>query len=121
MFADAPGGSQVPDTVIEAVARRYRMGASNMDGTFVTSREIEATVDEARRAGADLVGAEPGQIVFGPNATSLLFAFSRAFTRLLRPGDEVVVTRLDHDANVRPWVLGGSRRRRHRAVGGRAR
>jgi cysteine desulfurase family protein (TIGR01976 family) len=105
VFADAPGGSQVPDTVIDAVATRYRMGASNMDGTFVTSREIEATVDAARHAAADLVGAEPERIVFGPNATSLLFSFARAFTRLLRPGDEVVVTRLDHDANIRPWVL----------------
>jgi cysteine desulfurase family protein (TIGR01976 family) len=105
VFADAPGGSQVPDVVIDAVAGRYRQGASNMDGGFVTSREIEETVAGARRAGADLVGTDPERIVFGPNATSLLFDFARSFTRTLGAGDEVVVTRLDHDANVRPWVL----------------
>ena len=105
VFADAPGGSQVPDTVIDAVEGHYQGGISNMDGVFAASEDLEATVAAARRAGADLVGADPRQIVFGANSTSLLFHLSRSFTRTIGPGDEVVVTRLDHDANVRPWVL----------------
>ena len=105
VFADAPGGSQVPDTVIDAVEGHYRGGISNMDGVFAASEDLEATVAAARRAGADLVGADPRQIVFGANSTSLLFHLSRSFARTIGPGDEVVVTRLDHDANVRPWVL----------------
>jgi cysteine desulfurase family protein (TIGR01976 family) len=105
VIADAPGGSQVPDTVIEAVEARYRTGISNMDGAFATSRETAEVVEAARRAGADLVGTSPERIVFGPNSTSLLFHLARSFARTLEPGDEVVVTRLDHDANVRPWAL----------------
>jgi cysteine desulfurase family protein (TIGR01976 family) len=105
VFADAPGGSQVPDTVIDAVDGHYRAGISNMDGVFAASEDLEATVAAARRAGADLVGADPRQIVFGANSTSLLFHLSRSFARTIGSGDEVVVTRLDHDANVRPWVL----------------
>jgi cysteine desulfurase family protein (TIGR01976 family) len=105
VLADAPGGSQVPDAVIEAVARHYRRGMSNTHGAFATSQETDAVVAEARRAAADLTGADPGEIVFGPNATTLLFHVSRSFSKTLEPGDEVVVTRLDHDANVRPWVL----------------
>lgn len=105
VYADAPGGSQVPDTVIEAVSGSYRRGISNMDGVFAASRELEETVAAARRAGADLAGADPRHIVFGANSTSLLFHLSRSFARTIGPGDEVVVTRLDHDANVRPWVL----------------
>jgi cysteine desulfurase family protein (TIGR01976 family) len=105
VIVDAPGGSQVPDTVIEAVSARYRRGISNLDGSFATSRETAEVVAAARRAGADLVGADPERIVFGPNSTSLLFHVARSFTRTLGPGDEVMVTRLDHDANVRPWVL----------------
>ncbi len=105
VIVDAPGGSQVPDTVIEAVSARYRSGASNMDGAFATSRELAEVVAAARRAGADLVGTDPERIVFGPNSTSLLFHVARSLTRALGPGDDVVVTRLDHDANVRPWVL----------------
>jgi len=105
VYADAPGGSQVPETVIEAVAGHYRGGISNMDGVFAASEELEAAVGAARRAGADLAGVEPRQVVFGPNSTSLLFHLSRSFARTIGPGDEIVVTRLDHDANVRPWLL----------------
>jgi cysteine desulfurase family protein (TIGR01976 family) len=105
VWADAPGGSQVPDTVIEAMARHLRSGISNTHGAFAASRETDATIASARRAAADLTGADPGEIVFGPNATSLLLHLSRSFGRTLRPGDEVVVTMLDHDANVRPWML----------------
>jgi cysteine desulfurase family protein (TIGR01976 family) len=78
---------------------------SNTHGAFATSQETDAVIAEARRAAADLTGAESDEIVFGPNATSLLFHLSRSFAKTLAPGDEVVVTRLDHDANVRPWVL----------------
>jgi len=105
VIVDAPGGSQVPDTVIEAVSARYRDGISNLDGAFSTSRETHEVVEAARRAGADLVGTDPERIVFGANSTSLLFHVARSFTRTLGPGDEVVVTRLDHDANIRPWAL----------------
>jgi cysteine desulfurase family protein (TIGR01976 family) len=105
VFADAPGGSQVPEAVIRAVAGRYRSGLSNLHGAFATSEETHAVIAEARRAAADLTGAEPGEIVFGPNATTLLLHLSRSFAKTLRPGDEVVLTRLDHDANVRPWAL----------------
>jgi cysteine desulfurase family protein (TIGR01976 family) len=105
VFADAPGGSQVPDVVIDAIVDRYRRGLSNTHGAFPTSIETDRVIAEARRAAADLTGADPGEIVFGPNATTLLFHLSRSITRVLAPGDEVVVTRLDHDANIRPWVL----------------
>jgi cysteine desulfurase family protein (TIGR01976 family) len=105
VLADAPGGSQVPDSVIEAVSGRYRGGLSNTHGAFATSQETDGVISEARRAAADLTGADPGEIVFGPNATTLLFHLARSFTRTWERGDEVVVTRLDHDANVRPWVL----------------
>lgn len=105
VLADAPGGSQVPDTVIDAVAGRYRRGLSNTHGAFITSEETDRLVAEARRAAADLTGARADEIAFGPNATTLLFHVSRSFSKTLRPGDEVVVTRLDHDANVRPWVM----------------
>jgi cysteine desulfurase family protein (TIGR01976 family) len=105
VLADAPGGSQVPDEVIEAVAGHYRRGMRNTHGAFATSQETDGVIAEARRAASDFVGADPDEIVFGPNATTLLLHVSRSFARTLAPGDEVVVTRLDHDANVRPWVL----------------
>ncbi|MEP6972679.1 MAG: cysteine desulfurase-like protein [Actinomycetota bacterium] len=105
VYADAPGGSQVPDTVIDAIAGHLRSGISNTHGAFAASEETDALIAEARSAAADITGADPGEIVFGPNATTLLMHLSRSFGRMLRPGDEVVVTTLDHDANVRPWVL----------------
>ncbi len=105
VFADAPGGSQVPQTVIDAIAGHLRSGISNTHGVFAASEETDALITEARSAAADITGADPGEIVFGPNATTLLLHLSRSFGRTLGPGDEVVVTKLDHDANVRPWVL----------------
>ncbi len=105
IYADAPGGSQVPDTVIDAIAGHLRSGISNTHGAFAASHETDALIERARVAGADLIGADPGQIVFGPNATTLLLHLSRSVGRTLGPGDEVVVTTLDHDANVRPWML----------------
>jgi cysteine desulfurase family protein (TIGR01976 family) len=105
VLADAPGGSQVPDTVIDAVAGHYRRGMSNTHGAFATSEDTDRVIADARAAAADLTGADPQDIVVGPNATTLLFHLSRSFAKTLRPGDEVVLTRLDHDANVRPWAL----------------
>jgi cysteine desulfurase family protein (TIGR01976 family) len=105
VWADAPGGSQAPDTVIDAIAGRMRDGASNTHGAFAMSREIDDVIARAHGAGADLLGCDPDEIVFGQNATSLLLHLSRSFARTLSSGDEVVVTRLDHDANVRPWML----------------
>jgi len=104
VWADAPGGSQVPDTVIEAVAGHYRHGISNMDGIFASSEELEQSVAIARQAGADLAGTDARRVMFGANSTSLLFQLSRSFARTIGSGDVVAVTRLDHDANVRPWV-----------------
>ena len=105
VYADAPGGSQVPLTVIDAIADHLRRGISNTHCAFAASEETDALIADARRAAADITGADPGEIVFGPNSTTLLLHLSRSFGRTLRPGDEVVVTTLDHDANVRPWVL----------------
>jgi cysteine desulfurase family protein (TIGR01976 family) len=105
VFADAPGGSQVPATVVDAMAAYLRRSNANAHGAFATSEETDEMIAEAHRASADLLNADPDEVVFGPNATTLLFAISRSVARTLGPDDEVVVTRLDHDANVRPWVL----------------
>jgi cysteine desulfurase family protein (TIGR01976 family) len=95
----------VPATVIEAMADYLRSRNTNTHGVFPTSIQTDELIDEARRAGADITGADPDEIVFGPNATTLLLSISRSFGKTLGPGDEVVVTKLDHDANVRPWIL----------------
>ncbi len=105
VFLDAPGGSQVPETVIEAMAAYLRSSNANTHGAFATSHETDLVIERAHLAAADLLGADPDEVIFGPNATTLLFQISRSVGRTLGPGDEVVVTRLDHDANIRPWVL----------------
>ena len=105
VFADAPGGSQTPDSVIDAITGHLRYGASNTHGAFETSRVTDRLIAEAHVAGADLLGADPDEIVFGANTTTLLLHLSRSFARTIGPGDEIVVTRLDHDANIRPWIL----------------
>jgi cysteine desulfurase family protein (TIGR01976 family) len=105
VFADSPGGTQVPDTVIEAIGAYLRTSNANTHGAFATSQATDALIVDAHRAAADLVGGEPDEVVFGPNATTLLFQVSRAIGRTLGPGDEVVVTKLDHDANIRPWLM----------------
>ena len=105
VFVDAPGGSQVSDGVIEAMASYLRRSNANAHGAFATSQETDELIARAHAAAADLVNADPDEVAFGPNATTLLLAISRSVGRTLGPGDEVVVTRLDHDANVRPWVL----------------
>ncbi|MGH3326265.1 MAG: aminotransferase class V-fold PLP-dependent enzyme, partial [Streptomycetales bacterium] len=104
-FLDGPGGSQPPETVIEAVAAHLGSCMANLGGAFATSRETDATVDAARLAAADLTGATPQEIAFGMNMTTLNFQLVHALARTLSPGDEIVVTALDHDANVSPWLL----------------
>ncbi len=104
VFADAPGGSQVPERVIEAMAGYLRRSNANLGGAFATSVESDRVLMEARQAGADLLGATAGEIMFGQNTTTIAFHVAHAFARTLSESDEVVVTRLDHDANVAPWV-----------------
>ncbi len=102
-YFDGPGGSQVPATVIEAMAAYLEGANANAGGAFASSRQTDELLVSAHRSAADLVGAEPEEIAFGANMTTLNFALSRAFARTLTPGDELVVTQLDHDANVSPW------------------
>ncbi len=104
-YLDGPGGTQSPLPVIDAVGGHLSTGTSNLGGPFVTSRETGAVVAAARTAMADFFNCRRQEVVFGQNMTSLTFALSRALAREWREGDEVVVTRLDHDANVTPWVL----------------
>ncbi|HKB00925.1 MAG TPA: cysteine desulfurase-like protein [Gemmataceae bacterium] len=104
-FLDGAAGSQVPRSVIDTVSSYYVNHNANHGGDFATSRESDAVVDEARRACADLLGtADDRCVVFGANMTTLTFALSRAIAAEWKPADEVLVTRLDHDANVSPWV-----------------
>lgn len=106
VYFDGPAGTQVPQRVIDAVSHYYTHHNANHGGLFATSRESDAVLDQAHAALADFVGArQPETIAFGQNMTSLTFALSRALSRRWRPGDEVLLTRLDHDANVTPWVL----------------
>lgn len=106
VFFDGPGGSQVPQRVIDAVGGYLATSNANHAGLFATSVESDALLEDAHRTAADLVGAhDADEIVFGANMTTLCFALSRALARGWGPGDEVIVTRLDHDANVTPWVL----------------
>src|SRR5919197_10931 len=106
VYLDGPGGTQVPQRVIDALVRYLTTCNANHGGVFTTSRESDHVLHEAHRAAADLLNApSPDEIIFGPNMTTLTLHLSRAFGRTLRPGDEVLVTRLDHDANVRPWLL----------------
>ncbi len=104
VFFDGPGGTQVPDEVIEAIARYYREDNANVGGPFATSRRTGALLAQARLAAAELLGCAPEESIFGANMTTLNFALSRAAARDLVPGDEIVVTRLDHDGNISPWL-----------------
>ena len=105
VYLDGPGGTQVPRRTTEAMAGYLGRSNANHEGAFPTSEESDAILAAAHAAGADFVGAaDTSEIVFGPNMTTLTFAFSRAVGRTLRAGDEIVVTRLDHDANVAPWL-----------------
>lgn len=106
VFLDNPAGTQVPQMVIDAVSSYYRTMNANSGGSFATSKRNDAMVAETRRAMADFLNApSPAEIVIGPNMTTLCFALSRAIAQTLSPGDEIVLTRMDHDANVAPWTL----------------
>jgi len=104
VFFDGPGGTQVPKTVIDAVADYLRGSNANTDGAFATSRRTDAMLAGARVAMADFLNCNPEEVVFGANMTSLTFAMSRSIGRELKAGDEIVVTRLDHGANYSPWA-----------------
>lgn len=101
---DGPGGTQTPQPVIRAIADAMSRPLSNRGRIAPGERNADAIVTGARRAMADLLGADPTGVVFGRSATQLTYDFSRTLAKTWRPGDEVVVTRLDHDANIRPWV-----------------
>jgi cysteine desulfurase family protein (TIGR01976 family) len=106
IFLDNPAGTQVARTVLDRMSNYLVEHNANHEGAFATSRESDALVEEARMAAADFINArDPQEIVFGPNMTSLTFNISRALVRTFNPGDEIVVTHLDHDANITPWVM----------------
>ena len=104
LFADAPGGTQVPQRVIDAMATYLRERNANTGGAFDTSRETDELIVEARRAAGDFLGANPAECAFGQNMTTLSYALSRSVAHTISAGDEIVVTRLDHDANIAPWL-----------------
>jgi cysteine desulfurase family protein (TIGR01976 family) len=104
-FFDGAGGSQVPDAVIAAMTDYLRHHNANQGGAFATSRETGEILDEAHAAIADLLGVRSEQVAFGANMTTLNFALTRALARTLAPGDEVIVTALDHEGNISPWLL----------------
>lgn len=105
VFMDGPGGTQVPQSVIDAVSKYYKTSNANLHGAFITSRESDEVLDTCRSKMADFLGAEgPQTISFGQNMTTLNFALSRAMSRTLQPGDEVLITQLDHEANRGPWL-----------------
>ena len=104
-FFDGPGGSQVPQSVIDAVVGCLRDANANLGGAFATSRAADELMDKARAAAADFTGGEDEGIAFGANMTTLNFQLAHAVARTMSPGDEIVVTALDHDANVSPWLV----------------
>lgn len=103
-FLDGPGGTQVPQRVIDAISAYLSHNNANTGGAYATSRHTDAMIARARGAMADLLHCGADEVVFGPNMTTLTFAISRAIGREFKPGDEILVTRLDHDANVSPWI-----------------
>ena len=105
IFFDNPGGTQVPQRVIDAMVDYLTRRNANTHGVFETSQRSDLVIDAARQAAADLLGATSEEIVFGNNTTSLSFAMMHALQADFAPGDEIVVTRLDHDANVAPWLM----------------
>jgi cysteine desulfurase family protein (TIGR01976 family) len=109
-YLDGAAGTQVPQAVIDAIAGAYRQGIGNADGAFPASERSEAIVAACRAAVADLVGGDPDGVVLGPNMTTLTYRLAAALGAGWGAGDEVVVSRLDHDANVRPWLQVAARR-----------
>ena len=104
IFFDGPGGTQVPSSVMKAMSKYLQESNANAHGAFITSAKTDELVKSARLAMSDFLGCDRHEVVFGANMTTLTFAFSRAIARDLKPGDEIVVTQLDHYANVSPWL-----------------
>lgn len=102
-FLDGPGGTQVTQSVIDAILHYLKTSNANTHGQYATSRETDEVIAGARSAMADFLGCDHDEIVFGPNMTTLTFAISRSIGRELGPGDEILLTQLDHSANVSPW------------------
>lgn len=105
IYLDGPGGTQVPSSVIDAMARYLSRGSSNLGGPFLVSREADEVVAQARQAMATMLNAAPNEISFGQNMTSVTLNFSRALAQTWQAGDQIIVTRLDHDANISPWLV----------------
>jgi cysteine desulfurase family protein (TIGR01976 family) len=103
-FLDAPGGSQVPDEVGDAIARTLREASANLGAGYATSIRVGEILVEAERKAAGFLGCDPHEVIFGPNMTSLNFTLSRTAGRGFRPGDEILVSSLDHDGGVAPWL-----------------
>jgi cysteine desulfurase family protein (TIGR01976 family) len=108
-YLDGAAGTQLPESVIDAIGAVYRAGIGNDGGVFPASARATAVTAECRRAVADLVGGVAEGVILGPNMTTLTYRIATTMARTWRPGDEVVVSRLDHDANVRPWVQAAER------------
>jgi cysteine desulfurase family protein (TIGR01976 family) len=103
-FFDGPGGTQVPDSVIDAIAGYLRHSNANTGGPFATSHRTDAVIDSAHAAAAAFLNATPAEVAFGANMTTLNFSLTRAASRDWKAGDEIVCTKLDHDGNVAPWL-----------------
>src|SRR6202158_897812 len=103
VFLDGPGGTQVPQRVIDAISDYLKTSNANTHGAYATSRRTDALVAEARATMAGFFGCDPAEVAFGPNMTTPTSAISRSVGRELGPGDEILLTHLDHDANVSPW------------------
>ncbi len=104
-YLDGPGGSQVPQQVIDAISNYYKNSNSNTHGNFITSEETDKIIEAARQSAADFLGAESSKCIsFGANMTTLNFSLSKAIARSLQKGDEILITQLDHEANRGPWI-----------------
>jgi selenocysteine lyase/cysteine desulfurase len=103
IFFDGPGGTQVPGAVLDNISDYLVRSNANANGYFTTSARTDAVINSARAAIADFLGCDHDEVVFGANMTSLAFSVSRAIARELQPGDEILVTKLDHAANISPW------------------
>src|SRR6266849_7295745 len=108
-YLDGAAGTQVPAAVIAAISAAHQAGIGNSGGAFPASVRADAITQSCREAVADLVGGDPAGVVLGPNMTTLTYRMAGAIARTWRPGDEVIVSRLDHDANVRPWIQAAAR------------
>jgi cysteine desulfurase family protein (TIGR01976 family) len=103
-FLDAPGGSQVPDEVGEAISQALREASANLGAVYPTSQRVRKILEEAEARAARFLGCDPHEVIFGANMTSLNFALTRTAGRSFQPGDEILVSSLDHDGGVAPWL-----------------